>query len=105
MAHDLARLGELSKLMEHIKSLPPGKLVPVRYAVQKFIGEEGFQNDEKWHRQCLLRELSQELRIVKVGRKYMCDKERVDAMDFDLWILHRSMFGVDDNIIESTEFI
>jgi len=29
--------------------------------------------------------LSKELQIVKIRNKYMCNKQRVDAMDFKLW--------------------
>ena len=29
--------------------------------------------------------LSKELQIVKIRNKYMCNKQRVDAMDFELW--------------------
>jgi len=84
-----ARKEKLSNFMEHIKSLPPGEQLPVDYAVQRFLSETRrpgcAQNSHRWHQQYLCRELSEELRIMKVGRRYVCDKGRVDAMDFKLW--------------------
>jgi hypothetical protein len=81
--------------MEHIKSLSLGEQLPVDYAVQRFLNEtrrSGYaQNSYRWHQQRLRDELSEELRIVKVGRRHMCDKGRVDAMDFKLWYFNRDV--------------
>ncbi len=36
---------------------------------------------------------SKELQIVKIRNKYMCNKQRVDAMDFKLWFFaHRPYY-------------
>ncbi|KAH6635816.1 hypothetical protein F5144DRAFT_486627 [Chaetomium tenue] len=89
------RREKLSNMTRAIKRLPPGEQLPVDYAVQRFLNETrgmGYaQNSHRWHREYLCRELSEELRIVKVRRRYMCDKGRVDAMDFKLWLFNRRL--------------
>ena len=84
-----SRNERLGKLMEYIEELPPAEQVPIGYALQRFLSEIGdlgnVHHSRRWYQRHLLGELSQQLRIVKVGKRYMCDKQRVDAMDFKLW--------------------
>ncbi|EPE36459.1 urea active transporter [Glarea lozoyensis ATCC 20868] len=90
-----ARVKELDEMMERVKLIRGKERVPVRYAVNRFI--EGFrswntqqlsplsESSRAWYQGAFLRSLSQELQIDKVRNKYLCNKERVDAMDFEVW--------------------
>ncbi|KAK3345653.1 hypothetical protein B0H65DRAFT_211364 [Neurospora tetraspora] len=79
-----ARRERVNKMLEHVKSLPPGQQVPIAYAIEKVSSIWSYESAAMRHRD--LRDLlSEELQIVKVGTRWKCDKGRVDAMDFELW--------------------
>ncbi|KAK3947764.1 hypothetical protein QBC32DRAFT_401371 [Pseudoneurospora amorphoporcata] len=79
-----ARQERFNKMLEHVKSLPPGEQVPMAYAVDKVSSIWSGTSAAQRHR-ALRERMSEELQIVKVRNRWKCDKGRVDAMDFDLW--------------------
>ncbi|KAK3946721.1 hypothetical protein QBC32DRAFT_225605, partial [Pseudoneurospora amorphoporcata] len=72
----------VNKMREHLRSLPPGELVPFVYVVEKMAREPQVS---RLAAMTVIALLDRELRIVKVGNRWMCDKGRMDAMDFEGW--------------------
>ncbi|KAK4215409.1 hypothetical protein QBC37DRAFT_481493 [Rhypophila decipiens] len=87
---EAAHRKKLSDYTEYLKSLPPGEQVPIQYAVEKYRSElnQTF-GSYRWHREHLCRTCSEQLGILKVRGRYVCDKARVDAMDWKLWYWSR----------------
>ncbi|KAM7212837.1 hypothetical protein V8F06_011783 [Rhypophila decipiens] len=87
---EAAHRKKLSDHTEYLKSLPPGEQVPIQYAVEKYRSElEQTFGSYRWHREHLCRTCSEQLGILKVRGRYVCDKARVDAMDWKLWYWSR----------------
>jgi len=88
------RRRKLDEMMNHVRGIHSTEQVPIKYAVEKLLGDirsgKGFSNSRQWYQQHLIQRLSRQLQIVKVRNRYMCNKQRVDAMDLKLWFLHRS---------------
>lgn len=86
------RRRRIDQNFQHLASLPPGEQVPIRYAVDKLMSalaetkhpHPGSARPERWYRTYIRQswELEKHLRIEKVRTRWMCDKRRVDAMDF-----------------------
>ncbi|KAK3946780.1 hypothetical protein QBC32DRAFT_271853 [Pseudoneurospora amorphoporcata] len=81
----------LNEMLEYVKSVPPGEKVPIVYAVKKLRRMRPDVNARvckqitaRMSRQ--IREwFGEELLVVQVGNRWMCDRGRVDMMDFSLW--------------------
>lgn len=85
---EAVRKEKVAKMLRHVRSLPPGEQVPLLYAAVKARNTiTGFSASiSTVNGYAFARILSKELRVVQVGKKrWMCDKRRVLAMDFDLW--------------------
>ena len=84
---------KMEKMMRYVRGLHSTEQVPIGYAVERLLGDirsvKNFCNSQWWHRRHLVDHLSQDLQIVKVRNRYMCNKRRVDAMDFKLWFFHQ----------------
>lgn len=79
---------KIQEMLEHVRGIPSTEQVPISYCVERCMGEASvnhFHNSRRWYHRSLLNKLSQELAIVKVRNRYVCSKQRVDAMDFKLW--------------------
>lgn len=87
---------KVSKMLEHVKSLPPGEQVPIAYAVDKVSIIWADKSATQRHR-ALIDSMSDELKIVKVGNRWKCDKGRVDAIDFELWRDRFTVSGLKTN--------
>ncbi|PVH82017.1 hypothetical protein DL98DRAFT_415764 [Cadophora sp. DSE1049] len=87
----VSRKKRLDGMMEYVRGIHPAEQVPIGYAVEKFLSDtRSVSNSSKRRRQRELIDcLSQDLQIVKVRNRYMCDKRRVNAMDFKLWSFYR----------------
>ncbi|KAH9204394.1 hypothetical protein DL95DRAFT_496530 [Leptodontidium sp. 2 PMI_412] len=81
----------MDDMMEYVRGIHPAEQVPIGYAVEKFLSDtRSMSNSSKrWHQRHLIDCLWQDLQIVKVRNRYMCDKRRVEAMDFKLWSFYR----------------
>ncbi|KAM7191762.1 hypothetical protein V8F33_008729 [Rhypophila sp. PSN 637] len=87
---EAAHRKKLSDYTEHLKSLPPGEQVPIQYAVEKYMSElNQTSGSYRWHRENLCRTCSEQIGILKVRGRYICDKARVDAMEWKLWYWSR----------------
>ena len=82
------RKEKMEKMMRYVRGFHSTEQVPIGYAVERLLSDirsaKNFCNSQRWHRQHLADHLSQDLQIVKVRNRYMCNKRRVDAMDFKL---------------------
>lgn len=82
------RKEKMEKMMRYVRGFHSTEQVPIGYAVERLLSDirsaKNFCNSQRWHRQHLVDHLSQDLQIVKVRNRYMCNKRRVDAMDFKL---------------------
>ncbi|KAK1773131.1 hypothetical protein QBC45DRAFT_428418 [Copromyces sp. CBS 386.78] len=82
---------KLNKMLEHVKSVPPGEKVPIAYAVHKLRSVRPDVNARvckqitaRMSKQ--IREwFGEELLVMQLGNRWLCDRGRVDAMDFALW--------------------
>ena len=85
LASNKARINSMMNIMQEIHST---EQISIARAVDKLITKvrsvKNFSNSRRWFQRHLIHCLSKELQIVKI-RKYMCNKQRVDAMDFKLW--------------------
>lgn len=88
------RKKRLDKMMKDVKELHFKEQVPIRYAVERLLSDiqsvKNSSNSQRWHQRHLVDFLSQDLQIVKVQNRYMCNKQQVDAMDFKLWFFYES---------------
>lgn len=88
------RKKRLDKMMKDVKELHFKEQVPIRYAVERLLSDiqsvKNSSNSQRWHQRHLVDFLSQDLQIVKVRNRYMCNKQQVDAMDFKLWFFYES---------------
>jgi hypothetical protein len=86
----LLRKERKEEMVVRLKELGCSEQVPIRYAVEKLLKEvnsvEGrVSNSPRWYQRHLVDNLSKELKILKLANKYVCDRKRVEAMDFRLW--------------------
>ena len=84
-----SREKKVDEMMKYVRGLNSTEQVPIGYAVGKLMGDTRSGNSQRWHQRDLISCLSQDLQIVKVRNRYMCNKRRVDAMDFKLWSFYR----------------
>ncbi len=86
LALNKARMDSMMKIVQKIHST---EQTPIARAVDKLVSEvtsvENVSNSRRWFQRHLIDHLSQELQVVKIRNKYMCNKQRVDAMDYKLW--------------------
>jgi hypothetical protein len=80
-----SRQKRVDKMLEHVRRLDAREKVPIAYAVEKIMGCTRFSNSRQWYQRHIISSLSRDLQIVKVRNRYICNKRRVDAMDFNLW--------------------
>ena len=59
--------------------------VPLKYCVDKAMEQCKQTRSRRWMRQELIYSLSMELETLQPGNRYVRSKQRVDAMDFQLW--------------------
>ncbi|KAI9767365.1 MAG: hypothetical protein M1840_005775 [Geoglossum simile] len=90
------RKKKADKMMKYVRVLYSTEQVPISYAVEKLLSDirstKSLCNSRRWYQQHLVNCLSQDLQIVKVQNGYMCNKQRVDAMDFKLWFFHQWLY-------------
>lgn len=84
-----SRKKKVDEMMKYVRGLNSTEQVPIGYAVEKLMGDTRSRNSQRWHQRDLISCLSQDLQILKVRNRYMCNKRRVDAMDFKLWFFYR----------------
>jgi len=88
-----SRKEKTDKMMKYVRGLHSTEQVPIGYAVEKFLSDTrslpNSCNSQRWHQRDIINCLSQDLQIVKVRNRYMCNKRRVDGMDFKLWIFYQ----------------
>ena len=86
LALNKARMDSMMTIVQKIHST---EQTPIARAVDKLVSEvtsvENVSNSRRWFQRHLIDHLSQELQVVKIRNKYMCNKQRVDAMDYKLW--------------------
>jgi len=95
----LARKERKEEMVLRLEELCCSEQVPIRYAVERLLEEvnsvEGWvSNSPRWYQRELVNNLSKELKILKVANRYVCDRKRVEAMDFRLWYFWDNV-GVD----------
>lgn len=82
-------------MLNGVRALQCADQVPIAYAVDRLISEvrsvHYFSNSWLWCQRYVIRELSQDLQILKVRNRWMCSKGRADAMDFKLWFFRRDL--------------
>ncbi|KAH9210806.1 hypothetical protein DL95DRAFT_512602, partial [Leptodontidium sp. 2 PMI_412] len=76
----------MDDMIEYVRGIHPAEQVPIGYTVEKLLNDTRsvLNSSKRRHQRHLIECLSQDLQIVKVRNRYMCDKRRVDAMDFKL---------------------
>lgn len=87
-----SRKDKMEKMMGCVRELHSTEQVPIKYALKRLLSDirsvESLSNSQHWFQRHLIDRLSQDLQIVKVRNRYMCNKRRVDAMDFKLWYFY-----------------
>jgi hypothetical protein len=87
------RKRKMDKMMKSVRGLHSTEQVPIGYAVERLLNDirsvRNFSSSQRWHQRHLVGCLSQDLQIVKVRNRYMCNKQRVDTMDFKLWYFYQ----------------
>jgi hypothetical protein len=87
------RKRKMDKMMKSVRGLHSTEQVPIGYAVERLLSDirsvRNFSNSQRWYQRHLVDCWSQDLQIVKVRNRYMCNKRRVDAMDFKLWYFYQ----------------
>ncbi|KAM3416034.1 hypothetical protein BST61_g9520 [Cercospora zeina] len=76
------------KMLQLVREIQTTEQVPIKYAVGKYKRarrEEGLKNPPNWCERDLIEKLTEELQIVRVKNEFVCNKHRVDAMDFEVW--------------------
>lgn len=86
---------KVDKMLEGVRRIQSTEQVPIAYALDRSMAQVeshwGFLSPSRQElhqdlRCCLYRRsLSKDLQIEKVRGRYKCNKERVDAIDFNLW--------------------
>ncbi|KAK0721420.1 hypothetical protein B0T21DRAFT_294714, partial [Apiosordaria backusii] len=97
-----SRSQRVKSMLEQVKQLHHGEeQAPIAYAIQKLMDaakgvreeysrkgvREYSLHSQQWFHRLLRERLSNELCITKVRGRYLCDKQRVDAMDFKEWYM------------------
>ena len=87
---ELRHRQRLGSMLEIVRKISSTDQVSIDYALDRLISNvqsvSGFQRSRGWFRKYLLKKLSQELQIVKTPENhYVCNKQRVDVMDFKVW--------------------
>ncbi|CAG9949463.1 unnamed protein product [Clonostachys rosea f. rosea IK726] len=89
------RKNKVDKMLEYVRGLHSMEQVPIAYAVDRLMSDirsvKRFSNSRRWYQRYLVDHLSQDLGIVKTRNRYVCDKRRVDAMDFKQWYFYDSL--------------
>ncbi|MCJ1469514.1 hypothetical protein MMC07_008147 [Pseudocyphellaria aurata] len=86
---------KVDKMIEHVRGLQSTEQVPIAYVLNRLMDEIRFERDLKrrvWFYGYLTDCMVQDLELVKAKRspkqrspRWLCNKSRVDAMDFKLW--------------------
>lgn len=85
-----AELRRKVDMMQRVRRIETESTVRIRYAVDR-MEDQIKRGESRWcpaRSRCrldLIGMLAEDLEVVKVRNKYVCSKERVDAMDFSLW--------------------
>lgn len=78
-------------IMHDLQNTPPSDTqVPLSHAVDKLVRAASsleVEKSRKWFQQKLLDGLSEELGIVKVKNRFVCNEAKVEAIHFRLWLL------------------
>ena len=78
----------MEKTMDNVRKLHSTEQVPIRYFIEKLLIDirsmKSLCNSRRWFQRHLIGHLSKDLQIEKVRGRYMCNKRRVDAVDFKL---------------------
>lgn len=81
-------MGRAEMVIARVRSIQSTKQVPISYAIRKAFGESSLHSSDRsnraQYRMILLNMFCQDLQIVKARNGYMCNKARVDAIDFKL---------------------
>lgn len=75
---------EMDKMMKCMRELYSTEQAPIGFAVEKILSATRAGNLQRRQQRYLISCLSQYLQIVKVRNRYICNKRRVDTMDFKL---------------------
>lgn len=71
----------------NVRAIQSTEQVGIGYAIDKCMNAEWaadlWKSRDRW-RWILIDHLEETLQIVKVGKRWKCNKKRVDAMDFEL---------------------
>jgi len=89
-----SREKKMDKMMDYVRELHSTEQVPIGYAVEKLLSDirsVNTCNSQRWYQRHIVDCLAQDLQIVKVRNRYMCNKRRVDGMDFRLWLFYRQL--------------
>lgn len=70
-------------MIAKVRAIRSTEKVPISYAIDRAFGSSRTSQQE--NEQTLLSLLRKDLQIVKVRNEYMCNKDRVDAMDFKVF--------------------
>ena len=81
-----------ARMMDEPRKIRSTEQISLWHALKKYRSEVSeVKSVQSLHRfrgkfqRRIIDDLSKELQIVKIRNKYMCNKQRVDAMDFKLW--------------------
>ncbi len=81
-----ARMNSMMKIVQKIHSTEQTSIARV---IDKLVSEitsvKNVSNSRRWFQRHLIDYLFQELQVVKIWNKYMCNKQRVDAINYKLW--------------------
>lgn len=88
----ILRKEQVANMLNNLRSLHSGDQVPLAYAVDKFGAQfraiHYYSKSPRWYQRRIVENLSHDLQVVKLRNRYMCSKQRVDGMDFELWWDH-----------------
>jgi hypothetical protein len=78
-----SREKKMDKMMNYVRELHSTEQVPIGYAVKKLLSDirsVNTCNSQRWYQRHIVDCLAQDLQIVKVRNRYMCNKRRVDGI-------------------------
>lgn len=74
-----SRKEKMDNMMKYARGLHSTEQVPIGYAVKKFLSDtrsvSNSCNSQRWHQRDIINGLSQDLQIVKVRNRYICNGE------------------------------
>lgn len=87
-----AHTERVAMMLRHVRSLPQGEQVPIAYAVEK-VHRAMRSKKAAWVHKSIRTKYKELLQAVRVRKRWMCDKGRVDAMDFRLYSVERDQLA------------